>query len=488
MAGKVTIALNEQLINMGFEKAINEAVGFGLKGVDDFHIALYQRQKDEFLQYALFFHTNSKKEIKLVEVELEITSIAIPEKTIGGLDIKELEARLYKSEGLNVLSPASRMDAPKKDITFSAISDLGQLYSHSKEGKAAAELLMFKFNQHLGIGFSPIDFAFVRQHVSTVTINGKDLIGLTATQMHQNLQNFHYSKQQNNDQSQLKTKNMNSENLQYLSDNIKYMGFGENLKEALEKNMKEGKAEFQLQFATEFGNKPFEATLNFKKSENTGNYFFNSYNASLERSSGEKMEQTFYINKGKGITSKEAFNLLDGRAVHKDLVNKENVPYKAWLQLDFENKDKHNNFEIKPYYEKHGYDLKEAVGKFAIAELKDPDKERALIASLMKGNVQSVTIEKDGSSHKMFIEANPKDKIVNLFDSNMKVVQKEAVGKYQSVAPSTTQAVAVKNDEVQDKKKDLKPDNKQEKAKTQKNNDSLLPKKRESNKKGLGVK
>jgi len=71
-------------------------------------------------------------------------------------------------------------------------------------------------------------------------------------------------------------------------------------------------------------------------------YFFNSYHASLQKTNGEKLDQTFYINKGKGITSKEAFNLLDGRAVHKDLVTKENQPYKAWLQLDLGNKDEKN--------------------------------------------------------------------------------------------------------------------------------------------------
>jgi hypothetical protein len=59
--------------------------------------------------------------------------------------------------------------------------------------------------------------------------------------------------------------------------------------------------------------------------------------------------------------------------------------------------------------------------------LKDPEKEKALMQSLQKGNVQSVTIEKDGSSHKMFIEADPQYKKVNLYDSNMKLVAKESL-------------------------------------------------------------
>ena len=279
---------------------------------------------------------------------------------------------------------------------------------------------------------------------------------------------------------------MNNENFQYLTNNIKYMGFGENLKTELEKNMNEGKAEFQLHYKAEINKKPFEATLNFRKSDSSDMYFFNNYHASLEKSNGEKMNQTFYLNKGKGITSKEAFNLLDGRAVHKDLVTKEGQPYKAWMQLDPGNKDKNNNFEVKQYHENYGFDLKTAVGKLAIADLKEPEKEKALMQSLEKGNVQSVTIEKDGNSHKMFIEADPQYKKINLYDSQMKMVAKESIDQYQSVGH--TGAKAIKEDMATDKKKELRQEVKPDKEKLEKKNiKSLLPKKRESHKKGLGV-
>jgi hypothetical protein len=286
--------------------------------------------------------------------------------------------------------------------------------------------------------------------------------------------------------SQLKTNVMNNENFQYLTDNIKYMGFGENLKTELEKNMNEGKADFQLQYQAEINKKPFEATLNFRRSDSTDMYFFNSYHASLERSNGEKMEQKFYLNNGKGITSKEAYNLLDGRAVHKDLVTKEGQPYKAWMKLDLENKDKNNNFEVKQFHEKYGFDLKAAVDKFPIVELKDMEKEKALMQSLQKGNVQSVTIEKDGNSHKMFIEADPQFKKVNLYDSNMKLVNKESIEKYQSVGHGGEKVV--KEEISTDKKKELKVEIKPDKEKLEKKNDkTLLPKKRERTSKGLGV-
>jgi hypothetical protein len=285
---------------------------------------------------------------------------------------------------------------------------------------------------------------------------------------------------------QLKKDVMNNENLQYLRDNIKYMGFGENMYRELERNLGEGKAEFQLHFAAEINKKPFEATLNFRKSDSTDMYFFNNYNASLEKNNGEKNEQTFYLNKGKGVTAKEAYNLLDGRAVHKDLTTKEGQPYKAWIQLDFENKDKNNNFEVKQFHENYGYDLKAAVEKFAVAELNDLDKAKALMQSLEKGNVQSVTIEKDGSSHKMFMEADPQYKKVTVYDSNMKMVAKESLEQYKSGIDKGGKEV--KQGQENDKKKELKQEPKAEKTKLEKKNGhSLLPKKRESKGKGLGV-
>ena len=89
--------------------------------------------------------------------------------------------------------------------------------------------------------------------------------------------------------SQLKTNIMNNENFQYLSDNLKYMGFGENLKTDLEKNLKEGKPDFQLHYKAEINKKPFEVTMNFRKSDTSDMYFFNNYHASLEKSKDEKV-------------------------------------------------------------------------------------------------------------------------------------------------------------------------------------------------------
>jgi hypothetical protein len=268
---------------------------------------------------------------------------------------------------------------------------------------------------------------------------------------------------------------MNEQNVQYLKDNIKYMGFGEGLHTELEKQLSAGKPDFQLNYKGEMNKKPFEATLNFRKSDTTDMYFFNSYSAKMERSNGESKEQLFYLDKGKGVTAKEAFNLLEGRAVYKELSNKNNEPYKAWVQLDFNARDKHNNFEVKQYHDNYGYDLRAAVGKLSVSELGDPEKEKSLLQSLQKGNVQSVSLDKDGSSVKVFIEANPQFKTVNVYDASMKRVQKEDLVQYQNKAM------------MKEPEQSLQKDQKKTSVKKEPVQNNLLPKKRTSQKKGLGI-
>jgi hypothetical protein len=262
---------------------------------------------------------------------------------------------------------------------------------------------------------------------------------------------------------------MNENNYAYLKDNIKYMGFGENHHDELAQHLQDGKDAFQMTFKTEVNKKPFEAVLQFRRPENSDMYFLNSYRASLERSNGDKMEQTFYLNRGKGVTAKEAYNLLEGRAVFKELTNKAGESYKAWIQLDFTNKDKHNNHEVKQFHENYGYDLKAAVGKYAVMELDGGEKEKSLLQSLQKGNVQSVNITVNGDDKRMFMEANPQFKSVTLYDGGMKRVQKEDLAQYQAVHPVNGKEMKQAVQEVKVKKND--------------DDDSLLPKRRTRQKK-----
>ncbi len=138
-------------------------------------------------------------------------------------------------------------------------------------------------------------------------------------------------------------------------------------------------------------------------------YFFNKYNLTLKQeNSPDLMEQTFYINRGNNITLKEAFNLVSGRSINKDLTNKEGQVYNAWMQMDFKETEKNGNYQLKHFHTNYGFDLEKELAKHPIKELTNEQDKTKLIESLQKGNRQAVTFIKEGSEQRMFIEANPR--------------------------------------------------------------------------------
>lgn len=224
---------------------------------------------------------------------------------------------------------------------------------------------------------------------------------------------------------QLKSECMIEKNLDYLKTNVRNHGFGEALGPEIEAQLARGATEFSLQHKTEVNKREIEATLHFGKSDKSELYFFNKYDVRLKNEKDETMAQTFYINKGWGVTLKEAYNLLNGRAVYKELTPKEGDKYYAWVQLDFSAKDKHGNYERKQYHQNYGYDLKEALSYYPVKEMNKPEESQMLIKSLEKGNVQMVTLQLPDKEIKVFLEANPQYKTVTLYDNKMKRLDKE---------------------------------------------------------------
>jgi len=124
---------------------------------------------------------------------------------------------------------------------------------------------------------------------------------------------------------------MNQKNFEYLRDQVKYTGFGEGLEIDLKEKLSKQTPDFTMNHTTKYGNDTASSELHFSKSSQSDMYFFNSYKVSLKKENvPDTMEQTFYINKGNNITLKEAYyNLMSGRAVNKDLTNKDSQMYNA---------------------------------------------------------------------------------------------------------------------------------------------------------------
>jgi hypothetical protein len=234
---------------------------------------------------------------------------------------------------------------------------------------------------------------------------------------------------------------MNQKNFEYLRDQVKYTGFGEGLENSLKEKLNGQTPEFTLNHTAQYSNDIATSTLYFSKSKQSDMYFFNSYRVSLKRENvPDSLEQTFYINKGNNITLKEAYNLMYGRAVNKDLTNKEGQIYNAWIQMDFNQADNNGNYKLKQFHQNYGYDLESVLAKYPIKEMANDDYKSNLLDSLKKGNRQSVTFVRDGAEQKNYIEANPRFKTINIYDSNMRRLsnrqskaEKHAEGESRSV-------------------------------------------------------
>jgi len=255
----------------------------------------------------------------------------------------------------------------------------------------------------------------------------------------------------------LKSNVMNTQNLEFLKKSLLNLGFGAKLNEKLEKQINQKTPEFTLDARHEFNQKPVNYQLHFKAGDSEEMYFFNKFDASLNKGKDQDVNQTFYINKGNGITAKEAFNLMEGRAVHKQLFNKEGEKYHAWLQLDPDNLTQNGNKEIKRFNENYGFDLEQVLTGKGIKELENPDSKENLLRSLKKGNPQQITVSRGKEEVKYFVAASPQYKTVDLYDNQMRKIKREELLK-----PEQKQTTGQKQGEQQ---KEELPEKKQQSRK-----------------------
>jgi hypothetical protein len=222
---------------------------------------------------------------------------------------------------------------------------------------------------------------------------------------------------------------MKSEHLNSLQDDMKYLGFGDNalLDQQLKEQILKGIEGFELYTDAYFDEDTrLEVKLYFRRSAKEDRYFFNKYDALLiyPEESVKNKAQTFYVHLGKGVTFKESFNLLQGRSVYKNMINLEGEKYKAWLKLDFGAKDLHDNHKVKQFGTRYGYELEKVLEKYPIRELQDEKTKADLYRSLQRGNLQLVNFDKAAKSEKMYIEANPMFKTINIYPHVVKPAKK----------------------------------------------------------------
>ena len=236
--------------------------------------------------------------------------------------------------------------------------------------------------------------------------------------------------------------------LNYLKNQVKYLGLGEDTK--LHKDLENAilspedkvtvRAEYNYPDRLMKGN---TATfdLNLTKTEQ-GGVFLNSYRANLTTKNGEERTQTFKVQKENSITAKEAINLLEGRSVKidHDVVDKETGELsrtESFIKLNMkEPKTDYGNYKYE-WYNKNAYgvDIDNIMQKSNLTFANDIERERTK-KHLEKGNITQVTFQQENRQIQGFAVLNPQWKMLNLYDSAMNRVTIQN----QLVKPEVTQS------------------------------------------------
>lgn len=213
-----------------------------------------------------------------------------------------------------------------------------------------------------------------------------------------------------------------SKNLSFLKNQLRYLGFGDSAIDQLSEKLYTGIQNFSIVVENRpvspdiKENQYVKYILDFDKSKASGNYFLNSYTAKLQEEKNDVAEHKFFVNNGNGFTAKEAFNLLSGRAVNKDIVNKEGNKVNVWMKLNPEQED--GGPKLKYFNRNYGFDLEKAVDDLKV-KFSDTFTKESVLKSLEKGNLQSVVVERNNKHEQIYIASNPQYKKLDLYSKDL---------------------------------------------------------------------
>lgn len=227
----------------------------------------------------------------------------------------------------------------------------------------------------------------------------------------------------NNQNPQIMETEKEFDRVQYLKDQMKYLGFGESeqLHRDLEKGLQSTEQHFEIQAGSDKalpGNKA-DFTLKFNKTD-SGGVFLNSFNAKLTNEKNEERSHNFPVSRDNSFTAKEAINLLEGRSVKIEFDNpKSGQRENAFAQFDFnEPKTEKGNYMFQNFYKNYGVDTDKIVEKANLVFDKPEWKDNA-IKSLEKGNIVKVKFKQDDSIIEGRAVLDPQNRNLKLYDNEM---------------------------------------------------------------------
>lgn len=346
--------------------------------------------------------------------------------------------KVYVANIVGILDNIEQQQSQNNDVK------VGQKFQF-KESNSVLEVVKIDKNAHrdgsdeltmkpVGINVGNQEFNWSKLALDTAIKEGK-VVEVTQQQQQQTQSSPQLSQQQ-------------FTQLNYLKNQVKYLGLGEDTK--LHKDLENAilspedkvtvRAEYNYPDRLMKGN---TATfdLNLTKTEQ-GGVFLNSYRANLTTKNGEERSQTFKVQKENSVTAKEAINLLEGRSVkiEHDVVDKKTGELsrtESFIKLNMkEPKTDYGNYKYE-WYNKNAYgvDIDNIMQKSNLTFANDIERERTK-KHLEKGNITQVTFQHENRQIQGFAVLNPQWKMLNLYDNAMNRVTIQN----QLVKPEVTQS------------------------------------------------
>ncbi|WP_029275683.1 hypothetical protein [Pedobacter borealis] len=166
--------------------------------------------------------------------------------------------------------------------------------------------------------------------------------------------------------------------------------------------------------------KRFEVVLHLQK-DDSGRFQFEGYTGKLKNALDTSKEKSFHFDAGLDISSREALNLLEGRAVLKDF---DDFGEKKWLQLDFDGSS--GTGVMRELGRSDSFNLGDQMEKMA-ESLKRPELREAYVLNALERGNQVVVNQVSGE--KLFLEAAPLSGKIVFRDASQKVIALEKLLK-----------------------------------------------------------
>ncbi len=212
---------------------------------------------------------------------------------------------------------------------------------------------------------------------------------------------------------------VSTDGIQSLKERLAKTGFT-NIEHQLEYHIKQGQNSFSIPLSYYVNEKDrMDHSLSFIKDER-GLYQLEGYQAALNREQAPdgNRKQNFYLSKGEMPTAEQAYNLLNGRAVYFGSPGKEG----RWTQLDLNDKDASGDHRWKEFPANYGFDVEKVIRDMSLDGSLYPVTPEQLVQALKNGNRPELTVDKEGSQQKIFIEANPQFKSLNIYNEQGKKI------------------------------------------------------------------